>query len=225
MSQHSVIIVAGGSGSRMNQALPKQFTPLHGKPVLVYTIEAFLTFDLEVQIVLVLPKAHFETWKTIQNQFLPNVKLQMVIGGATRYQSVVKGLAHVRSGLVAIHDAVRPCISPEIIAASFDEASQFGAGVVAVPLKDSIREVDGDESKALDRSKYQVVQTPQTFQVEKIKKAFEAGEQPFFTDDASVYEHVLGAQVRLVTGDYRNIKITTPEDLEVAALFLANKKN
>ncbi|MEP4532625.1 MAG: 2-C-methyl-D-erythritol 4-phosphate cytidylyltransferase [Cyclobacteriaceae bacterium] len=220
MSQHSVIIVAGGSGSRMNQTLPKQFTRLHGKPVLVYTIEAFLTFDPEIHIVLVLPEAHFQTWKAIQNEFLPNVKLEMVVGGASRYQSVAKGLAQIKSGLVAIHDAVRPCVDPKTIASSFDAASQYGSGVVAVPLKDSIREVDGAESKALDRSKYQVVQTPQTFQVEKIKQAFEAGEEPFFTDDASVYEYVLGEQVKLVEGDYRNIKITTPEDLEVAALFL-----
>jgi 2-C-methyl-D-erythritol 4-phosphate cytidylyltransferase len=220
MSQNSVIIVAGGSGSRMKQLLPKQFTPIHNKPVLVHTIEAFLRFDADIQIILVLPEAHFDTWKSIQSEFLADAKLTLVAGGATRYQSVSHGLTLVTDGIVAIHDAVRPCIDPAIIAKSFEAAAQHGSGVVTVPLKDSIREVSGDGSKALDRSKYQVVQTPQTFQVGKIKQAFEAGEKPFFTDDASVYEFVLEEQVSLVEGDYRNIKITTPEDLEVAALFL-----
>lgn len=224
MACNSVIIVAGGSGSRMNQKIPKQFTKIHDVPVLVYTINAFLDFDSKIKIVLVLPKDHFSTWASIQTQFLPQVPITTVAGGKTRFQSVRNGLAEITDGTVAIHDAVRPCIAPAIILQSFEAANEHGSGIVCVPLKESIRQIDGQKSKLMDRTHFKSVQTPQTFQVKLIKKAFESGEEEFFTDDASVYEYALKEQVVLVQGAYENIKITTPEDLEIAALFLKGTK-
>jgi 2-C-methyl-D-erythritol 4-phosphate cytidylyltransferase len=209
----------------MNQTLPKQFTRIDGVPVVVHSILAFLEFDPDIKIVLVLPESHFDSWAEIKTEFLPDTAIQTVAGGASRYQSVKNGLDQVAEGLVAIHDAVRPCVSGEIISNSFLSADKTGSGIVCVALKDSIREVSATGTKAVDRSRYQVVQTPQTFQVDKIKKAFEGSEQSFYTDDASVYEHVLREEVTLVEGDYKNLKITTQEDLDVAALFLRAKKN
>ena len=220
MSSNHVIIVAGGAGSRMNQVLPKQFTLIHEVPVLVHTIRAFLLYDPAIHVLLVLPESHLTTWRSIQEQYLPSIKVEMVIGGETRYQSVQNGLARVHEGLVGVHDAVRPCVSQECITATFEAAQKYGSGIPCVPLKDSIREVVASTSKTVDRQRFQIVQTPQTFQVPKLKKAFLAPEQPFFTDDASVYEYVLGEAVHLVGGDYENIKITTPEDLRVVSLFL-----
>ncbi|MFY0600014.1 MAG: 2-C-methyl-D-erythritol 4-phosphate cytidylyltransferase [Cyclobacteriaceae bacterium] len=224
MSQNSVIIVAGGTGSRMNQVLPKQFTLICNQPVLVHTIRAFLSFDSNIKIILALPENHIETWKSIQDKFLSEISIRTVIGGKTRFQSVKNGLKLVAEGIVAIHDAVRPCIDSNTIGDSFESAKDHGSGVVCVPLKDSIRQVFGESSKSLNRVDYKTVQTPQTFQVSLIKKAFEAREEPFFTDDASVYEYALNKEVRLVNGNYTNIKITTPEDLDIATLFLKNKK-
>jgi 2-C-methyl-D-erythritol 4-phosphate cytidylyltransferase len=223
VSNNNVIIVAGGSGSRMNQALPKQFTLIHNIPVLIHTIRAFLSFDPNIHLVLVLPESHLSLWQKIQIEFLPNQKVSIAFGGATRFQSVRNGLAGVAGGLVAIHDAVRPCVSVASIEASFESAARLGSGVLSVPMKDSLRELSENTSRSVDRAKFHIVQTPQTFQVSLIKRAFEVEEQPFFTDDASVYEYALDEPVSLVPGDYKNIKITTQEDLEVISLFLAAK--
>ena len=219
MRKH-VIIVAGGSGSRMQQALPKQFIEILGKPIMVHTIEAFLSYDPSIHIVLVLPEAHLPTWTELKAKYLSSQDVSIAFGGATRFQSVLSGLNQVDNGLVAIHDAVRPMISKEVIGSSFELAEAKGSGVVMVPLKDSIREKgDGGGTIARDRSLYYAVQTPQTFQVQLIKQAFAQEESPLFTDDASVYE-ANGKQVEVVSGDYRNIKITTPEDLILAEALL-----
>lgn len=221
MRKH-VIIVAGGSGTRMKQVLPKQFIEISGKPIVVHTIEAFLAYDPHIHLILVLPESHLTTWNTVKKDYLQQVSVDVAIGGSTRFQSVSSGLDQVDNGLVAIHDAVRPLISTEVIARSFESADQYGSGVVMVPMKDSVREIHGDGSSFRDRSKYLAVQTPQTFQAELIKLAFEQGESPLFTDDASVYESA-GHQVKIVSGEYSNIKITTPEDLIIATALL-NKK-
>lgn len=219
MRKH-VIIVAGGSGSRMNQVLPKQFIEILGKPIMVHTIEAFLAYDPQIHIVLVLPEVHMTTWATIKNDFLPDVEVSVAHGGVSRFQSVKAGLQLIEDGLVAIHDAVRPIIPIEVISKSFEIAEEKGSGIVMVPLKDSIRKKEGDTTIAKDRSLYYSVQTPQTFQVSLILKAFEQEESPLFTDDASVYESY-GNQVEVVEGDYGNIKITTPEDLILAEALLS----
>lgn len=215
----SVIIVAGGSGSRMKQILPKQFIEILGKPIVVHTIEAFLAYNPSIQLILVLPEMHLPTWRTIQNDFLSEVDIITAAGGNSRFQSVKSGLSHVSGNLVAIHDAVRPIISTSVIAASYDQAKATGSGIAMVPLKDSIREKVGDQTQARDRSLYMAVQTPQTFQTDLIRRAFEQQESSLFTDDASVLE-AYGHPIEVVTGDYSNIKITTPEDLVLAEALL-----
>lgn len=222
MRQRSAVIVAGGKGLRMKSALPKQFMLLNGKPIVIHTIEAFLQFDPDIQIVLVLQESLFEVWAGIHQTYLPHTEVHLAAGGDTRFQSVKSGLQRVGGGIVAIHDAVRPLISTEVISASFKSAEEFGSGVVMVPLKDSIRRREGTLTQAADRSSFLLVQTPQTFQVALIKQAFEQEEQPVFTDDASVYE-AAGMQVSVVMGDYQNIKITTSEDLSIAEALMSRK--
>lgn len=221
--QLNAIIVAGGSGSRMQQSLPKQFIPIAGKPILIHTIEAFLRFSAEIQLILVLPKDHLPYWEALKSEFLMDTPVHVAIGGASRFQSVRSGLQYVKEGLVAIHDGVRPLIEVDVIHKSFETAQSTGSGVVMVPLKDSIRQTAEGHTVSRNRSEYFAVQTPQTFQVDLIKAAFEVEEQSFFTDDASVYEYA-GYQVTKVEGSYRNIKITTPEDLIVAEALLSNGK-
>lgn len=220
MTQKSVIIVAGGSGTRMKQPLPKQFLMLAEKPLLVHTIEAFLAFDPGIRIILVLPGDNLSIWEGIRSRYFQSLRIENVEGGVSRFQSVKAGLSQVHSGLVAIHDAVRPLISPLIISESFNKAKETGSGVVMVPLKDSIRQIiNAGLTNAEDRSRFYLVQTPQTFKVELIKRAFELEESESFTDDATVFE-ANGGKVTPVMGDYRNIKITTPEDLQIAEALM-----
>ena len=204
--------MAGGSGTRMKSEVPKQFLHLEGKPIIVQSIQKFIDYQHDISIVVVLPEAHVQQWEDIKLQYFSEANFGLAIGGATRTASVISGLALVDDGLVAIHDAVRPFVTADTIAASFDSAERNGSGVAVVQLKDSIREIDGDTSAARDRSNYVLVQTPQTFRVSALKDAYEqVGNKPF-SDDASVFE-VAGNDVHLVEGGYSNIKITTPEDL------------
>ncbi len=225
--QKYAVLVAGGSGSRMGSEIPKQFLSLAGKPILLHTIEQFLKIS-DVNIILVLPEKDIEYWhEVVVKQSLSITELhsiKIVVGGQSRFQSVKNGLAHVdASGLVAVHDGVRPLISVEIIEQSFKIADRLGNAVTSVQLKDSIREVgEKQENKAVERTKFRLMQTPQTFQSKIIKKAFEVEEQSFFTDCASVLEFA-GYPINLIDGSYENIKITTPEDLIVAEALLKSR--
>ena len=219
MLPRSVILVAGGTGTRMNSPVPKQFLKLCNKPVIVHTIEAFLQFDREIRIILVLPKEHIQLWEEMSRHYFPGIPMSLRIGGATRFQSVKSGLDAVQEGLVAIHDAVRPLVPLRVIRDTFESAERDGSGVAMTPVRESIRKKTGGATRAEDRLLFFSVQTPQTFRVELIKKAFEQEELPSFTDDASVYE-AAGMQVTAVPGDHCNIKITTPEDLVVAGALL-----
>lgn len=212
------VVVAGGSGLRMGAAIPKQFLLLKGKPVLMHTL---LKFSDCKQIVLVLPEAQVAYWNELCNQYQFTLPHAIVHGGNERFFSVLNGLnALPDEGLVAIHDGVRPCITEQIIFNSFNEAEKYGNAIVGVPSKDSVRMVDDGKSIAVDRSKYYLIQTPQTFNLALLKKAYEQTVyQPTFTDDASVFESA-GHHIHLVKGEYTNIKITTPEDLPLAELFL-----
>ena len=217
------VIVAGGSGSRMNSEIPKQYLPVNGLPVLMHTINAFHNYSKTLNIIVVLPPMDLELWKELCEKYKFNLAVQIAPGGDTRFQSVKNGLEKiVTDGIVAIHDGVRPLVNKEIIAASYEIAALHGSAIAAVRLKESIRVTDKDETKMADRSKYRIIQTPQTFQVSLIKKAYEITENPQFTDDASVLEKS-GHKISLFEGSYRNIKITTPEDLIIAEAFLKNK--
>jgi 2-C-methyl-D-erythritol 4-phosphate cytidylyltransferase len=209
------IIVAGGSGSRMKSDIPKQFIEVGGLPILMHTLQRFKEADSAIEIILVLPASQFEYWKELCQKY-KTVPHQLVAGGKTRFQSGLNGLKVIdNEGLVAIHDGVRPFVSTEIINESFKVASEKGTAVVSVPSKDSVR-VNG---QAIDRSTVRLIQTPQTFQISLIKKAFETEELSTFTDDASVVEHA-GFEINLIEGNYENIKITTPEDLLWAEVLL-----
>lgn len=209
------IIVAGGSGSRMKSDIPKQFIEVGGLPILMHTLKRFKEAETEIELILVLPESQFEYWNQLCGKY-PTVPHQLVKGGNTRFQSGLNGLKTIENeGLVAIHDGVRPFVSAEIIQESFKVADEKGTAVVSVPSKDSVR-VNG---QAIDRSTVRLIQTPQTFQISLIKKAFETEELSTFTDDASVAEHA-GFTINLIEGSYENIKITTPEDLQWAEIIL-----
>jgi 2-C-methyl-D-erythritol 4-phosphate cytidylyltransferase len=220
MTTEYALIVAGGKGTRIKSKLPKQFLPLKGKPILLHTLEAFLRYSDKIKVILVLPEADFETWDSICTQFNFNKRIILQPGGDTRFQSVKNGLGKIEGdGLVAIHDGVRPLVSPDIIGASFRLAAVHKTAVAAVRLKESIRMTDMDNTKAMDRSKFRLVQTPQTFDVQLIKDAYKIKEDPSLTDDASVAERA-GHVISLFEGSYNNIKITTPEDLIIAEALL-----
>ncbi len=216
------IIVAGGSGTRMESEIPKQFLEVGGVPILIRTIWQFKKADESIQIILVLPKSQFEFWKALKAKHDFIISCQLVSGGDSRFQSVRNGLNAIENpeGLVAIHDGVRPFVSEEIIRESFRVAEEQTNAVVSVPLKDSIRFVDDDgANQAKPRSQYRSIQTPQTFQLDLLKQAFEVKESNQFTDDATVFEHA-GHKINLIEGSYKNIKITTPEDLLLGEGFL-----
>lgn len=214
------IIVAGGLGSRMQHDVPKQFIPVAGKPILMRTIERFHDYNPTIRLIVVLPKEQLTTWRELCKEH--NFKLfhMTVPGGTTRFGSVKNGLdAVMGDGLIAVHDGVRPFVDTETIKAAFDAAANYGSGVVAVSPKDSIRELTPERSKAVPRTNYKLMQTPQVFKAGILKKAYDQAEQSRFTDDASVVESI-GEIITLVEGSYRNIKITTPEDLILAEAFV-----
>jgi 2-C-methyl-D-erythritol 4-phosphate cytidylyltransferase len=218
----TALIVAGGSGTRMESNLPKQFLLLVGKPILMHTIEAFYNSGVN-NIILVLPESQIEFWNQLCQTHQFTIQHQIVPGGASRFESVQNGLQHCKNDdVVAIHDGVRPFISKEIILNSFETALQKGNAVAAVRLKDSIRKVELLSNKNVNRDNYYLIQTPQTFKAQLIKEAYAAQDHINFTDDASVLESN-GHAINLIVGDYKNIKITTPEDLLVGEAFLTNK--
>ncbi len=220
MNRHA-IIVAGGKGLRMGAQIPKQFLELNGMPVLMHTIKSF-RFDPNIFVTVVLPSDQFEYWNWLCQKHRFNLPHQLVKGGDTRFQSVRNGLKAIpqNADLVAIHDGVRPILSQQIIENGFEVASQKGNAIAVVRLKDSIRkqELTGN-NHSVNRANYFLVQTPQTFEYNVLWEAYQQAEDDNFTDDASVVE-AMGKKINLIEGDYKNIKITTPEDLLVAAVFL-----
>jgi len=210
----------------MQSDIPKQFLLLNGKPILFHTIEKFHRTDATMGLVVVLPPKDIDYWEEICQQYKFHIPIKIIEGGETRYQSVKNGLAWVASftqnkeALVAIHDGVRPLVSDSVILNSFEIASEKGSAIASVALKDSIREIYQETTKAVPRTAYRLVQTPQTFLFSQIWKAFQlVSDSPDITDDASVYEKA-GYSVTLIEGNYENIKITTPEDLKIAQTFL-----
>ena len=221
-SKEYALIVAGGRGTRIKSDRPKQFLPLNGLPVLMRTIRAFYQYSPSIEIVLVLPQDQIDVWHSLCAEYNFDIQLTVQAGGETRFQSVKRGLEKMTEGLVAIHDGVRPLVSKEIIAKSFRMAAEKQSAVAAVSLKESIRIVDNESTSAVDRSRFKLIQTPQTFSVSLIRQAYDVTEDPAMTDDASVAEKA-GHHISLFDGSYENIKITTMEDLVVAEALLARK--
>jgi len=214
------IIVAGGAGSRMQTDVPKQFLELCGKPILIHSIMAFVYHCECVYPIVVLPSSQINNWRKlceIHDFTLPH---KVVAGGPTRFHSVKNGLMLLPDdGLVAIHDGVRPLVSRQTIINCFHEASIYGCAVPTVPVIDSVREVTERDNKMLDRSTMRLIQTPQVFDITKLKKAYEQEYSSAFTDDAAVYEKA-GHAIHLVEGNVENIKITTQNDLVVAEALM-----
>ena len=216
-----VILVAGGKGSRMKSSVPKQFLRIHGKPLLMHTFQAFQATGENFRYILVLPGKEMETWKKLCEECSFDIPHQIAEGGPTRFHSVKSGLKKIAEdeALVAVHDAVRPLLEPEMIRKVFEMAQYHGAAIPTMPVMESLRERTGSVSKAVNREKYVLVQTPQCFWLSKLKKAYLQSYREDFTDDASVIE-ADGETLHLVPGSPKNIKITTPEDLKIAAALL-----
>ncbi len=214
------VIVAGGSGSRMGTAIPKQFLPLAGKPVLAHTIAAFLQARPDIHLILVLPAADLSKAQIVLQAFPERIDIELVVGGASRFESVRNGLAVVpENAIVLVHDGVRCLVSPQLIQCCIAEAAAHESAIPVVPVTDSIRAISGNSSRAVDREALRSVQTPQAFISGKIKAAFAQDFRDSFTDEATVWESA-GHAVHLVPGEKTNLKITTPEDLILAEMIL-----
>ena len=211
------LIVAGGKGERMNSSIPKQFLLLNSLPILMQTIKQFSHFE---EIVLVLPNSQFEYWNELCASHNFTQKHILVSGGESRFHSVKNGLEKIdNNSIVAIHDGVRPLISENLIN-NLITKTKNGIGVVpVVPVKDSLREIKGENSVHINRSHLFKVQTPQFFLSADIKEAYTQEFSDFFTDDASVFESNAG-KITTIKGDEKNFKITTEEDLKIAEVFM-----
>lgn len=208
----------------MQAPIPKQFLRLHGKPVVLHSIAAFAEFNPQATVILVLPGDQFAQWEKIAAEFPLPLPVTITAGGETRFESVKNGLALVddEDGIVSVHDAVRPLVSKKTISASFKAAERYGNAVPAIPLSDSIRQIESTQSIALDRSRYCLIQTPQSFSVALLKRAYSQEYKYTFTDDASVVES-LGEQIHLVDGNEDNFKLTTPTDLVIAEALMKHR--
>ena len=216
---HTVLIVAGGKGLRMGSALPKQFLPIGGKPVLMHTIEAFHHFDRTMKIILVLPQEQQTYWQELCAKHSFVIEHTVVDGGETRFHSVKNGLACVNSGLVGVHDGVRPFVSPEVIKRCYELAAIKKAVIPVIDVVETVRHITETGSETVSRNDYKLVQTPQVFDAELLKQAYAQEYTPFFTDDASVVE-AMGVSVCLAEGNRENIKITTPFDLKISSALV-----
>ncbi len=210
------VIVAGGTGSRMNTGIPKQFLLLKGKPVLYYTIRTFLKAYDDLKIILVLPEEHVAAGQEIIDAFFDYDRIQITIGGRTRFHSVQNGLQLVtEESIVFVHDAVRCLVSSDLIQRCYEAAVEYGSAIPVIDSKDSIRLLKDEGNEALERRQIKRVQTPQTFHSKILLPAFKIDYKDKFTDEATVIE-AFGLKVHLVEGEDNNIKITRPVDLILA---------
>ena len=218
MKKH-VIIVAGGKGLRMGGDIPKQFLPVCGKPVLMRTLEAFHAYDTSIHLILVLPVSQQEYWKKLCREYHFDLSHDIANGGETRFHSVKNGLALVKGeGVVGVHDGVRPFVSQEVISRCYQDALTLKAVIPVIDVVETVRHLTENRSETVPRDQYKLVQTPQVFEVNLLRQAYQQAYTELFTDDASVVE-ALGEKVHLVEGNRENIKLTTPFDLKLAELL------
>jgi 2-C-methyl-D-erythritol 4-phosphate cytidylyltransferase len=216
------VIVAGGSGTRMNNAVPKQFLLLNGKPVLYYTLNTFLQSYTDMEVILVLPEEHVAAGQEIIDAFFDYNRIQITVGGRTRFHSVQKGLQLItEESIVFVHDAVRCLLTTNLIQRCYEAATEFGSAIPVTDAKDSIRMITDEDNVALERSLIKIVQTPQTFHSKILLPAFNIDYKDKFTDEATVVE-AFGLKVHLVPGEDTNIKITMPADLLLAEQIIAS---
>ncbi len=229
MSKICVIIPAGGVGRRMGEARPKQFLKLAGLPVLVRTIRIFRQLPEVTTIVVVAPAAYLEETRSLINRYFPTDTVRLTVGGESRQQSVRAGLAALprEAKLVAVHDGVRPLLTPELFRACIAGAAETGAALLAVPVKDTVKTVGGNHLVlgTVDRRELWLAQTPQVARRDLLEQAFAAAERDNYsgTDEAALLERI-GCRVMVVPGLERNLKITRPEDLVLAEALLGERK-
>jgi 2-C-methyl-D-erythritol 4-phosphate cytidylyltransferase len=230
------VIVAGGAGVRMGGVVPKQFLPLNGRPVLWYTLDAFLRAFPDLEIILVVPAAYLERARTLVLKFAEERRIQLVVGGDSRFHSVRNGLGLVvedkdpakesstkEGSIIFVHDGVRCLVSGELIQRCYDQAVRLGSAIPVIGCRDSVRLV-GEEgtSKTIDRDRIKLVQTPQTFRSDILLEAYKMDHREAFTDEATVVE-IAGKDVHLIDGELTNIKITTQTDMILAGQLLGNR--
>lgn len=204
----------------MGNAVPKQFLLLNGKPVLQRSLEAFAAFDPTMTCIVVLPETQISYWKDLCEKYSCNVPHLVVSGGKERFDSVKNGLKAISAeGFVAVHDGVRPLVTMEMLRDGFETAEKFGSAIPYVDSVDSLRMIDGETSKIIDRTKIKRIQTPQIFDVSQLKDVMDVVYRPEFTDEASVWE-LAGKKLYFYKGSAQNIKITTPSDLKIAEALL-----
>lgn len=211
------LIMAGGSGYRMDAQVPKQFLLLNGKPILMHTMERINNYMPTIQQIVVLPSSQIELWKNLCNEHQFSLLHQIATGGATRFESVKNGLQTLENieGIVAIHDGVRPFVSNQTLERCLETAQKMGNAIPVIKPFESIRKLNQKGSTAVNRDEFALVQTPQTFDIQTIVKAYKQEFSTNFTDDASVLEKT-GLPIHLVEGNRENIKITEPIDLILA---------
>src|ERR1700744_5355258 len=215
------VIVAGGAGTRMGTEMPKQFLELCGRPILWYTLNAFLSAYEDMPVVLVAPEHHRETTDALVATTAFPERIEVVTGGATRFESVRNGLATIaEESVIFVHDGVRCLVSRELIHHCYTAALQYGSAIPVVDSKDSVRLITADGNEAVERNRVKLVQTPQTFRSNLLMPAYKTVYRESFTDEASVVE-AAGHRIHLVEGEIDNIKITVPGDLAVAERVLS----
>jgi 2-C-methyl-D-erythritol 4-phosphate cytidylyltransferase len=219
------VIVAGGTGNRMSNSIPKQFLLLNGLPVMMHAIDVFYKSPQRPEIVVVLSQELHEYWFDLCKTHEFTVPHSLANAGLQRFHSVKNGLTQIKGdGIVAVHDAARPLVADSVVRHSYEVALEKGNCIVGVSPVDSVRTSYPDRTTAaLDRTHLKLVQTPQTFQVNELKKAYELEYKAEFTDDASVME-AYGVSINIIEGNRENIKITYPEDLDIASVLIRKKR-
>ncbi|MBC7933978.1 MAG: 2-C-methyl-D-erythritol 4-phosphate cytidylyltransferase [Rhizobacter sp.] len=217
------VIVAGGSGIRMNSSVPKQFLLLKNKPVLYYTLQAFLQSYADMKIILVLPEEHIAIGQEIIDAYFDYDRIRITIGGRTRFHSVQNGLKLVdEESIVLVHDAVRCLVDVDLIYRCYEAALEFGAAIPAIASKDSVRLVTEEGNEAVERRNVRLIQTPQAFLSTVLIPAYNIDYKDKFTDEATVAE-AFGMKMKLVEGNENNIKITLPPDIIYAEYILDSR--
>ncbi len=208
----------------MGSVLPKQFMEIDGRALIFYTLEKFLEFDNDIEMILVLNDGYFDYWDKLRIIEGFEYPVKVAPGGITRFHSVKSGIKCLEgASIVGIHDSVRPLVSVSCIERAYNEAGISGCAIPCIPLNDSVREINGEESRAVDRGQLTLVQTPQAFRSDILRKAYNTSYKESFTDDASVVERA-GYDIKIVPGDEFNFKITTPGDFEIARMLLTPQK-
>ena len=224
-SKLALILVAGGTGERAERNIPKQFVEIHQKPVIVYSLESFLKYQTGMKVVVVVHTKYIDYSRALIQKYFPKAEnIHIASGGETRFHSVKNGLIYLNTlnfdGLVAVHDAARPCVPVSLIKRCFETAQQYGNSIPAVPLSESIRQKrEHHQSTMVDRTQFVIVQTPQCAHFSVLYKAFQMPYKDLFTDEANVLE-TFGEQIYLCEGDKNNIKLTYPIDFELASIIL-----